>query len=156
MIITPPTLTGYVFIDKLQPFSSEVVGAKVVSKMNINGIERINGEFTYPIYQDETNLIGEASTTNLGVVEDHIIIRIELFINDINKATVNPKNNRINLVVNCDNGKLYQSGKDSNGYNLINEIGTCSYEYTKDYEKNYAQKNKAEYRDDNLPYSVFV
>ena len=151
-----PILKGFVDLANIKPYDADLENGNTIANLNINGAERVNGEFTYPAYQDEFLLVGELSTTNMGIIDDHIVIRIKLFTNQVDKEFLSTKNGiRMELAVNTNNKTVYQTGKNERGTSTTKIVGECYYEFTEDFQKTDEQKNKAEYINSNLPYSRF-
>lgn len=148
-----PLLKGNLEASKIQSFNAQIVDGNVVVRLNINGNERAGGEFSYPVYQDEVVLVGSVSSKSLTALDDRVIIRIELFTNEIDKSLI--KDGKFMVAVSSETRTLFQSGKTGKGDQITKKIGTCYSELAEQFREIAAEKNKAEYRDPNLPYSIF-
>jgi len=150
-----PLLSGTIDLSLFKGYHTEVVGENNIATLNINGSERINGEYTLPVYQDRVLMVGEVSIQNMGTIPDDVRIDIKLFTNKIDKDIIS--NLRMSLFVVPNKGKLYQTGKTSKGDSRVSEVGICSVAFTDDHKRedkpNPNSKDSGEYVDDNLPLS---
>jgi len=151
-----PVLKGALDLNQIKPYNTTIEDGNTVAKIVLFGRERLNGEFSYPVYQDDIVLLGTLASDNMGVIPDHINIRIDLFINLIDKSIIDNKAMLLNLTLSVKNGCIYQTGKRSNKLSATIPVGKCKLEDIDDIIEPYdEEKEEADFIDPNLPYSRF-
>jgi hypothetical protein len=148
-----PVLFGHIDLNLINPYSVEHKNEKPCIVLNVNGRERLNGEYNYPLYQDEFKLVGEVHTKNLGVVNDGIVIKAYLFMAEIDHKFIT-ENKLLEIVVSSNKGKLYQTNRLPND-SISKVIGVVEYDYTENFKQELDSKNTEDYIDPQLPYSRF-
>ena len=148
-----PVLFGHIDLNLINPYSTSEKQGKIVLSFNVNGRERLNGEFNYPLYQDEYKLVGEVHTKNLGVIDDGVVVNIFIQLDEVDKAYLG-KNKLLEIVVSVNRDTVFQTNKIKND-SITKPIGTASYIYTESFMREKEQKDTADYIDDSLPFSRF-
>lgn len=148
-----PVLFGHIDLNMINPFSVTDKDGKQVMTFTINGRERLNGEFNYPLYQDEFKLVGEVHTKNLGVIDDGVTINLFIHPNEIDKAYIS-SNKLLEIVASVNRDTVFQTNKLKTD-SITKPIGTANYFYTESFMREKEEKEMADYIDSSLPFSRF-
>jgi hypothetical protein len=151
-----PVLKGTIDLSEIKPFSAKPDDkGNTVVKMAIIGSERINGEFSYPVYLCNA-LVGSVESENLGVIPDYTKVVISLFTNKISNKFITKKQMEIDVIISGRASKVYQRVTHPDSYTETYEIGEIAVEVLEDFREKAIEEETADYIDKSLPYSRFV
>ena len=150
-----PVLKGTIDLSEIKPFSAKPDNkGNTVVKMSIIGSERVNGEFSYPVYLGNT-LVGTVESENLGVIPDYAKVVISLFTNKIDNKFITKKNMEIDVVISGRLQKIFQKVTHPNYYTETYDIGEIGVEVIEDFREQVEQAETADFVDKSLPCSRF-
>lgn len=151
-----PTLKGTIDLSEIKPFSAKPDNkGNTVVKMSIIGSERVNGEFSYPVYLGNV-LVGTVESENLGVIPDYTKVIISLFTNKVDNKFITKKNMEIDVIISGRTLKVFQKVTHPNYYTETYEIGEISIGVIEDFREQAEQEETADFIDKSLPFSRFV
>lgn len=154
--IIVPILKGTVDLSPIKPFAAKPDDkGNTVVKMTVVGSERVNGEFAYPVYLNNT-LVGVVESENLGVIPDYVKVIVSLFTNKINNKFVTKANMKIDIVISGRLAKVFQKLTYPEGFTETYEIGEISIDIHEDFKTNDTNEETAGYIDESLPFSRFI
>ena len=148
-----PVLFGHIDLNLINPFSLTEKDGFQVMTLNVNGRERHNGEFNFPLYQDEYKLVGEVHTKNLGVIDDAITVLLHIQPSEIDKKYIG-SNKLLEIVASVSKGTVFQTNKLKTD-SITKPIGVASYIYSESFIREQEQRETAEFIDNSLPFSRY-
>lgn len=135
-----PTLKGTIDLSEIKPFSAKPDNkGNTVVKMSVIGSERVNGEFSYPVYLSNV-LVGTVESENLGVIPDYTKVVISLFTNKIDNKFITKKNMEIDVIISGRTLKVFQKVTHPNHYTETYEIGEITTEVIENFREQAEQE----------------
>lgn len=151
-----PILKGTIDLSEIKPFSAKPDNkGNTTVKMSIIGSERVNGEFSYPVYLGNV-LVGTVESENLGVIPDYAKVVISVFTNKIDKKFITKKNMEIDVVISGRLQKVFQKVTHPDYYTETYEIGEIGVEVLENFKEQALEEETADFVDKSLPFSRFV